>query len=86
MAMTRIQLELPAERLQELEQLMQQTDLDTKKDLLNSALTLFEWAVKERQAGRTLASIDEQTQRYREIVLPALERAAAKKDKQSAGV
>jgi metal-responsive CopG/Arc/MetJ family transcriptional regulator len=73
--MTRIQLELPEERLHELEQLMEQTGTNTKKDLLNDALTLFEWAVKERMTGRTIASVDEQQQRYKEVVMPSLERA-----------
>lgn len=72
--MTRIQLELPEERLSELERLMEQTGITTKKDLLNSALTLFEWAVRERQAGRTIASVDEQNQRYKELVMTSLER------------
>ena len=73
--MTRIQLELPEERVRELEQLMTQTGTNTKKDLLNDALTLFEWAVNERIAGRTIASVDEQQHRYKEVVMPSLERA-----------
>jgi hypothetical protein len=54
---------------------MQQTDTHTKKDLLNDALTLFEWAVNERIAGRMIASVDEGQQRYKEVVMPSLERA-----------
>jgi metal-responsive CopG/Arc/MetJ family transcriptional regulator len=73
--MTRIQLELPEERLHELERLMEQTGTTTKKDLLNDALTLYEWAVQERMAGRTIASVDEQQHRYKEVVMPSLERA-----------
>lgn len=72
----RIQLELPQERVRELEELMGQTGLTTKKDLLNDALTLFEWAVKERKAGRTIASVDEPHQRYKEVLMPSLERAS----------
>jgi metal-responsive CopG/Arc/MetJ family transcriptional regulator len=72
--MKRIQLELPEERLNELERLMEQTGTATKKDLLNDALTLFEWALHERQAGRKIASVDEQNQRYKELVMASLER------------
>ncbi len=72
----RIQLELPQERVRELEELMGQTGLTTKKDLLNDALSLFEWAVKERKAGRAIASVDEPHQRYKEVVMPSLERAS----------
>ena len=49
--------------------------LSTQKDLFNSALTLFEWAVGEVRQGRSVASIDEATQRYREIAMPALSNA-----------
>jgi metal-responsive CopG/Arc/MetJ family transcriptional regulator len=83
-AMTRIQLELPEERVKELERLMRETGLTTKKDLLNDALTLFEWAVNERKSGRTVASVDDQLQRYREVVMTSLERAA-RKDKVTIG-
>src|SRR4051794_29089336 len=71
----RIQLDVPPERLREIEELMAQTGTNSKTDLLNDALTLFEWAVKERKSGRTIASVDEQQQRYKEIVMRSLERA-----------
>ena len=74
-SMTRIQLELPEERVQELERLMGETGIQTKKDLLNDALTLFQWAVRERQAGRMIASVDETNQRYKELAMSSLERA-----------
>lgn len=72
----RIQLELPEDRVRELEALMAETGTTTKKDLLNDALTLFEWAVNERKAGRSIASVDEEDQRYKEVVMASLERAA----------
>jgi len=75
--MVRIQLELPEDKVKELEDLMAQVGIKTKKDLLNNALTLFEWAVKERRAGRFLASVDEDEKKYREILMPALENVAA---------
>lgn len=74
--MMRIQLELPEDRVRELDVLMEETGLTTRKDLLNQALTLFQWAVRERQAGRMIASVDEEHQRYKELTMPALERGA----------
>lgn len=68
----RIQFEFPEDKLEELEQLMLETDLRTRKDLFNNALTLFQWAVEERRRGRIIASIDEDDLRYKELVLPAL--------------
>lgn len=76
MSTTRIQFELPEARVQELEGLMRETGISTKKDLLNDALTLFQWAVRERQAGRKIASVDETNQRYKELAMPSLEAAA----------
>jgi len=74
--MAKIQFELPDEKLVELEALQKESRLDTRKDLFNTALTLFEWAVEEVKAGRTIASIDEDNNRYREIVMPALRAVA----------
>jgi metal-responsive CopG/Arc/MetJ family transcriptional regulator len=75
---TRIQLELPEDRVRELDELMDQTGLSTRKDLLNQALTLFKWALRERQAGRMIASVDEAQNRYKELSMPALETGAAR--------
>lgn len=71
--MTRIQLELADEKVKELEELMSQVGLKTKKDLLNNALTLLEWAVRERSQGRIIASVDEEDEKYKEIVMPVLQ-------------
>jgi hypothetical protein len=70
-----IQLELPDSRVPELEDLMEKTGLATRKDLLNDALGLFKWAVRERRAGRTIASVDEKNDRYKELSMPSLDRA-----------
>ena len=74
--MTRIQIELPEEKLKALEELMNETGLKTKKELLNNALTLLTWAVRETKAGRVIASVDEHEKKYKEILLPALENAS----------
>ncbi len=72
--MVRIQLDLPDEQIAELDKLMAEVHIRTRKDLFNNALTLFQWAVREKKAGHTLASIDETDQTYKELVMPALER------------
>lgn len=74
--MAKIQFELPDEKLAELEALQKESRLETRKDLFNTALTLFEWAVDEVKAGRSIASVDEENKRYREIVMPALRAVA----------
>lgn len=80
----RIQLELPEDRVRNLENLMEETGLATKKDLLNDALALFQWAVRERMSGRIIASVDEQNNRYKELTMASLDRANERKSASSA--
>lgn len=68
--MKRLQFELPEERVLELDNLAERTGLKTRVQLLNTALTLFEWAVREREAGRIIASLDEGNAKYKEIDMP----------------
>jgi len=68
----RLQLEVSERRLAELQALMEVCDISKQKDLFNAALTLFEWAVEERRRGRTIASIDEASMKYKELAMPAL--------------
>jgi metal-responsive CopG/Arc/MetJ family transcriptional regulator len=71
--MIRIQLDLPEEQVKELDALMEKTKVTTRKDLFNNALTLFQWAVKAKEAGRMIASLDEDSGTAKELVMPALE-------------
>jgi metal-responsive CopG/Arc/MetJ family transcriptional regulator len=76
--MVRIQLDLPDDQVAELDKLMEETRLTTRKDLFNNALTLFLWAVKAKKAGRIIASVDED-HRIRELVMPSIENIKAEK-------
>jgi hypothetical protein len=68
--MIRIQLDLPAEKVKELEELMEEINISTKKDLFNTALTLLAWVVDERKEGKKIASVDEEKDTYKEMVMP----------------
>jgi hypothetical protein len=70
MNMIRIQLDLPEDRVRELDSLMREAQITTRKDLFNSALTLLAWALNERERGRIIASLDENTGGYKELVMP----------------
>jgi hypothetical protein len=70
--MVRVQLDLPVQRIEELEKLIAKTGVTTRKDLFENALTLLEWAVEQREQGRIIASVDEEEDFYRELVMPAL--------------
>ena len=72
----RIQFDLDAEGLQLLEDLKAVTGLKTYKDLFNNAITLLDWAINQRRAGRTIASMDKGNENYKELQMPAIERAA----------
>ena len=72
----RIQLELPEARVEELKTLMQEAGFETYKDAFNNALTLLEWTINEIKSGKNIAAVDEQNQKYRVLVMPALERVA----------
>ena len=66
----RIQFEISDNRLKELEALMDTVGVTTKKELLNNALTLLEWAIEEERKGHIIASLDERAKKYRELVMP----------------
>ncbi len=72
MRMIRIQFELPEDKVKELEGLMRETQIATRKDLFNNALTLFEWTVKERKSGNIIASIDEKKGVLKELAMLSL--------------
>ena len=70
--MPRLQIDMPDHRIKALEQLMEDCGLATKKDVVNNALTLFQWAVDEKKRGNAIASLDQQKEVYRELQMPAL--------------
>ncbi len=63
-------LDIPAERLSELESLSQALGAHSLTEMFNTALSLAQWAVAERGLGRVLASVDEGEGSYRELLLP----------------
>jgi len=84
----RIQIEVDENGSQVLDSIKQATGISTYKDIFNNAITLFEWAIRQRVEGRVIASLDERTKRYKEMTMPALEdavrRASAPKPAQFA--
>ncbi len=71
----RIQIEIDETGSQVLDRIKQSTGVNTYKDIFNNAITLFEWAIRQREEGRVIASLDERTKKYREMTMPALEEA-----------
>jgi hypothetical protein len=80
----RIQLDLPEEKVQELDDLMREVNITTRKDLFNTALTLLVWVVNERKGGRIIASLDEEDDSYKELVMPFFSFLRSRRKKQIA--
>ena len=70
--MVRVQLDMPVERMKDIQNIMARTGVSTRKDIFENALALFEWAVNERTSGRIIASIDKTEEGFHEVVMPAL--------------
>lgn len=84
--MIRIQFELPEAKVEELDLLASEGGVRTRRELFNNALTLLEWAIKQRRNGRTIASVDEEAGSYRELHMPILNNVttdSVKEQKQS---
>jgi hypothetical protein len=77
----KIQLDFDSAGKDFLDCLLEQTDSKTYKDLFNCSLTLLQWAIKQRVEGRSIASVDENNQTYRELVMPAIEAAILRQPK-----
>ena len=73
MKIVRLQFEMPEDKVAELEELMSETGVQTKKELINNALTLLKWAVRETRKGHAIASVDETNGKYRELQMPILD-------------
>lgn len=76
MSTTRIQIDIPEGKLRELEALMEEMNIATRKDLFNNALTAFAWLAKQRREGRTIISVDASVESARELAMPVLEEVA----------
>ena len=55
----RFQIVISREKLDELEQLSSLAGFDSKKELLDNALSLWKWAVRQIQQGYSIASVNE---------------------------
>lgn len=72
--MARFQLDIPQDKIDEIEQLMAATHTPTKKAFVNNAITLLKWAIRQRQNGYLVTSYDEERDRLRELEMPILDR------------
>jgi hypothetical protein len=82
---TRVQLDFPEDKVKELDALMKEGEIRTRKDLFNNALTLLVWAVNETREGRVVTSINEGQGTYKQLAMPIFDAVArnAKKKREA---
>lgn len=68
----RVQFDLAPTRVQEIDELMAVAGLSSRKDLINNAVTLLQWAVEEVLAGREIVSLDREKESYEVLRMPVL--------------
>ena len=54
----RIQIEIDEKGAEFLQTLRKLTGVQTHKELFNNAITILNWAVQQKRAGRTVASLN----------------------------
>jgi hypothetical protein len=77
----RFQVEMSRAQMDELEALMHVVEVTTKKDLLNNALTILKWAVREKANGSAIFSVNKRSDvPNRELLMPFLESVVEKRE------
>ena len=69
----KLQVEMTTEQFDALNELQNLGGLRTKKELLDNALTLLKWAVRQKKEGNVIMSVNAGNGRVRELELPYLE-------------
>jgi hypothetical protein len=59
-----IVIEVSDSEMKHLENQMDEAAIATHTDLFREGVKLFQWAVRERKAGRVIASVDEDRKQY----------------------
>ncbi|HZL27306.1 MAG TPA: hypothetical protein VFC39_12340 [Acidobacteriaceae bacterium] len=77
----RINFEFTEDQVKELKALQQKTGSTSMKDMFNSAMSMLEWSVDEKIKGHEIASVDPDSQNFRVLVMPILQKAAKQKQK-----
>lgn len=70
--MPRLQVDVTDIQLKDIDDLMTECGISTKRELFNNAFTLLEWAVDARKKGHIITSIDESSEKYYELRMPIL--------------
>jgi hypothetical protein len=67
-----ILIEIDETRADVLERIKENAGLYSYREVFDSGLTLLDWAVKQRTAGRIVATLDRAAHSYKELAFDAL--------------
>jgi hypothetical protein len=76
---TRIQIDLSVKELDRMNLVMEKCDIESRKDLFNNALTIFEWAIQEVGKGFRIAAVNDQSQEKTVLSMSALNNVSQSK-------
>jgi hypothetical protein len=66
-----IQIEIDDAGVSLLNEIKERAGLDDYRDVFDNGVALLDWATRQRAAGLVVAAVDEASQSYKEIQLPA---------------
>ncbi len=69
-----ILIEIDEARAHVLEEIKENAGLRSYRELFDNSLTLLDWAIKQRAAGRIVAALDKANHSYRELAIDVLNR------------
>jgi len=69
---TRVQFDIIKDRLDRIDDLIDEVHMGSRKEFFDNALSLFEFIIRQEQKGMTSALVNEITGQYSPLLLPAL--------------
>lgn len=67
-------IEINEARADTLERIRETAGLSNYREIFNNSLTLLDWAIAQRIAGKVVASVDKDTNSYEELAFDSLNR------------
>jgi hypothetical protein len=84
MKKVRVQFDLTEDKVKDIEDIMKKSDISSRKDVFNTALTLLEWAIDESERGHDIAAISRKNKEFFSLRMPVLDAAKKKISKAEA--
>jgi len=69
----RVNFEIDEKKLKTLNDTMEIVGVKSRKEFFNQAISLLTWAIKEKQKGNIIASINDDNHHIREVNMPLLD-------------